>query len=480
MAKNLPQKRKLAQDDSDSEGLLNSADENDDVESEEELDEGANSNESDASASESESDEEASSSPDSDTDQDESVFTWSKSVKMKTVTFQPKESVGPRNLGFDPKSFDNDGLTFVNIFLTDDVWQLLVDMTNLRAHQVMAAKPNDYYARQWSDITIAEMKAFIGVRLSMEYAVIKRRYEKYFSTAAGFLFDTPGYRQVFSRDRFLAIWKFLHVVDEEDAATDKTDKLYKVRPLLKNLLPKFQDHYVPQQALSLDEGMIPSKNRLSIKQYIQSKPIKWGIKSFLLCESATGYIVNAEIYTGKTDGLFIPKLGATGSVVTRLTAPYNGCNYTLYMDRFYNSPTLTRYLLRRGIQSCGTLMPNRKHTPKQLMKTKGKKSKFVRGDSDYLCTKDMSVVVWCDRNPVYFISSFHDPREGANVNRKNRDGSVVPSACPKLIVDYTKNMGGCDLNDQLTKLYRCRRHYRWPRRLMMKVLMWCLYNAYVI
>ena len=46
-----------------------------------------------------------------------------------------------------------------------------------------------------------------------------------------------------------------------------------------------------------NEGMIPSKNGLSIKQYIQSKPIKWGIKSFLQCESATGYIVNAEIYT---------------------------------------------------------------------------------------------------------------------------------------------------------------------------------------
>ena len=50
---------------------------------------------------------------------------------------------------------------------------------------------------------------------------------------------------------------------------------------------------MPRQYTSLDEGMIPTKNRLAIKQYIKDKPIKWGIKSFLLCESETGYILHA-------------------------------------------------------------------------------------------------------------------------------------------------------------------------------------------
>ena len=72
--------------------------------------------------------------------------------------------------------------------------------------------------------------------------------------------------------------------------------------------------------------MIPSKNRLSIKQYIQSKPIKRGAKAFLLCESATGYIYNVEIYTDKTDGLFVPAIGASGSVVARLTHCIEGSN----------------------------------------------------------------------------------------------------------------------------------------------------------
>jgi len=39
------------------------------------------------------------------------------------------------------------------------------------------------------------------------------------------------------------------------------------------------------------------------------------VKAFLLCESATGYIYNVEISTGKTDGMFVPEIGASGSVV---------------------------------------------------------------------------------------------------------------------------------------------------------------------
>jgi len=57
---------------------------------------------------------------------------------------------------------------------------------------------------------------------------------------------------------------------------------------MNHIVQKFQHFYVPSQCMSLDEGMIPAKNRLAIKQYIRMKPVKQGIKSFLLCESDTG------------------------------------------------------------------------------------------------------------------------------------------------------------------------------------------------
>ena len=90
----------------------------------------------------------------------------------------------------------------------------------------------------------------------------------------------------------------MHLVDQTDEAVHKSDKIYKVRPMLDRMLCFFHRYYSPRQQLSLDEGMIPTNNRLAIKQYIRDKPVRWGIKSFLLCEAKTGYILDAEIYTG--------------------------------------------------------------------------------------------------------------------------------------------------------------------------------------
>jgi len=56
-------------------------------------------------------------------------------------------------------------------------------------------KPDDYYARIWTAVTVPEMRAFLGVRLSMEHLLLKPRYADYFSTSCQ-LTNTPGYRAV--------------------------------------------------------------------------------------------------------------------------------------------------------------------------------------------------------------------------------------------------------------------------------------------
>ncbi|KAK3776106.1 hypothetical protein RRG08_046773 [Elysia crispata] len=147
-----------------------------------------------------------------------------------------------------------------------------------------------------------------------------------------------------AHDRFLEIWTYLHAINEKDGTTDKTDKIYKVRPILNTLLEKFRYCYLPKQFLNLDEGMIPTKNRFAIKQYIKDKPIKFGIKSFILCEGDTGYIVASEIYTGKSD-IEVQNLGVTGNVVLWLFKQGEASrkNHILVMDRYYNSVTLTKH-----------------------------------------------------------------------------------------------------------------------------------------
>lgn len=119
--------------------------------------------------------------------------------------------------------------------------------------------------------------------------------------------------------------------------------------------------------------MIPTKNSLSFKQYIRLKPIKWGIKCVLLCESKTGYIVNAEVYTGKTntDAVLLQCLGITGSLVARLCRPYADQNYCNFTDRFYSLVTLAEYMLNeQGTRMCRTAVTSRKLFPRQLCRRK--------------------------------------------------------------------------------------------------------------
>jgi hypothetical protein len=158
-------------------------------------------------------------------------------------------------------------------------------------------------------------------------------------------------------------------VNEDNPDLDKSDKIYKVSPVFEHLLQKFKHYYVPGQNMSLDEGMIPTKNKLSFKQYIKNKPIRWGIKIFILCDAENGYIVNAEVYTGKQEHLNVEtNLGVTGNLVVRLTEDYQGQYYTIYTDRFYTSVKLTKHLLTKQVGLCGTAMTNRHGFPKELIK----------------------------------------------------------------------------------------------------------------
>ena len=370
-------------------------------------------------------------------------------------------------------------LDFLDLFLDNVFWETLTNMTNKRAKQVKEDKPSYYYAKNFADATIAEMKAFISLRLEMEiHGVIKPRFEDYWR-GDNFITDTPGFRTVMTRDRFLALWTFLHFVDEEDPLLDKNDKIYKVRSFLNLLLPRFRHFYAPNQHLSLDEGMIPTKNRLSIKQHIKSKPIKWGIKAYMLTEGDTGYLINADIYTGRKEDSVIEEIGIVGTVVADLvtTAEVEGMNHILVMDRFYNSVSLFNYLVNTlGTHAVGTCMTNCKYFPKEIKE----KKKMKPGDYHYMCHSGIIAIIWQDNSPIHFLSTYHDPTVVGVVNRRKKDGTLHEIGRPELVADYCGYMGGCDINDQVCRLNRTRRHYRWPRRLFIKIFMWACYNAYII
>ena len=99
-----------------------------------------------------------------------------------------------------------------------------------------------------------------------------------------------------NRNKFEKIHKYLHFND--NSKLDACDKLYKVRPLLNHLNDKFCQYAEPMgNHFSLDEAMEPYFGHRGMKQFIRSKPIRYGFKFWCLTRS-DGFLVKFYPYTG--------------------------------------------------------------------------------------------------------------------------------------------------------------------------------------
>ena len=251
--------------------------------------------------------------------------------------------MAPTQLPFTQKAGPNISSTcqsqenYFALVFDEQLWQFLVDQTNLYAAQ----KVN----RTWKMVTVDEMKGFVAVILNM--GVIQLRCIKdYWSTKH--TTDLPFFRSVFSRDRFFEIFRLLHVGD-----VTSTLKRSKIQPLLDRLCPIFKSLYSLSQHVAIDESMITFKGRVGFRQYLKGKPHPWGIKAFVLADSTSGYVHNMCIYYGKETTLLQPELPHTVRVVLTLMEGLHNMGYDLYVDRFYNSPLLAMELKKIGITVTG-------------------------------------------------------------------------------------------------------------------------------
>ena len=78
---------------------------------------------------------------------------------------------------------------------------------------------------------------------------------------------------------------------------------------------------LPKQNVAIDESLTLWKGRLSFAQYIPLKTSKFGIKTFELCESKTGYLWNFIVYTGKVTEFVSDSIPKTESIVKKLLGP---------------------------------------------------------------------------------------------------------------------------------------------------------------
>ncbi|KAJ8946779.1 hypothetical protein NQ318_018989 [Aromia moschata] len=298
-------------------------------------------------------------------------------------------------------------LQYFEAFLDDGLITHIVNETNRYADQKKRGT-------NWFPVTSAEMRVFLGLTI-LQSVVKKPELRQYWSKNP--LLVTPFFSQCLSNKRFEAIHQNLHFSnnDEFDEASHPNPQLNKIWPVYDCLVTKFREAITPEKYIAIDESLLLYKGRLGWIQYIPLKRARFGIKTYMLCESKSGYVWNFIIYTGKQTNLDADykDLPVSSQVVMTLLKPLLNLGYTLTMDNFYNSPQLADLLLTHKTDVYGTLRLSRKEVPNEL-----KSKKLKKGETASYQRGKVTILKWKDkkRNCVDFYCSFKylcgDRKEG--------------------------------------------------------------------
>ncbi|XP_065060872.1 piggyBac transposable element-derived protein 4-like [Rhopilema esculentum] len=286
-------------------------------------------------------------------------------------------------------------------------------------------------------------------------------------------------KKIMARNRFDKITQYLHANDrtkmpgKED---ENYDKLYLVRPILEIVRGNCLKNYNPHMECAVDEAMVAFRGRLDFRQYLLSKPTKYGIKIWMRADSHNGYCNDFSVYLGKPkDGT--RQVGLGRKVVEDLTEPLYGTNSHIYCDNYFCSPALCKSLLEKGLYCCGTVRSNVKGLPFDL-DSKKKVNNLIKdgGDSKQFQNDGILVSAWREkkgRKPVLVVSTNTDSSEGpTTINRRQKDGTMKEVPCVWPIVKYNNFMNAVDHSDQLRTLYpTARSTKRW-----WLYIMWFLYD----
>ncbi|XP_064637143.1 piggyBac transposable element-derived protein 4-like [Lineus longissimus] len=276
------------------------------------------------------------------------------------------------------------------------------------------------------------------------------------------------------RNRFELILKFLHFNDNNTKAPDNTDKLYKIRPVYDLMVAKWRDLYDPGEFISIDEGTLKWRGRLSFRVYNKDKPTKYGIKGYILCDSDTAYCWNLDLYHGQGNTLRETVIGLMDRLLNN--------PYSLYMDNLYNSVELSEELLNTyQVHTCGTLRKNRGE-PVEIRQVGDRGHIIPRFDTVSRSNGTVMVLAWQDKRTVRMVSTKHD-KSTVEVERfkKGGHGEKEKIQKPVCITEYNAHMSGVDNLDQMLSYYPfTRKTIKWHKKVVFYLIEVALHNAFIV
>ncbi|CAI5671651.1 unnamed protein product [Oreochromis niloticus] len=388
-------------------------------------------------------------------------------------------------------------------YFPPEIEDSVIAMTNLEADRRRPAIDG------WKPMGPVEFRAYVG--LLVLAGVYRSRGE-----ACESLWDAESGRSVFRAamplKTFRAYSSALRFDDREarravrgEGGGSGYDKLARIRAVWDEWCARLPAMYRPGPEVTVDERLVPFRGRCPYRQYMPSKPARYGIKIWVACDARSSYAWKMQVYTGKPgkpDKRGPPEKHLAARVVLDLTEGLPpGRNVTC--DNFFTSRELADRLFReRGHMVLGTLRANRPEIPRELRCVKGRAVGSVesvvlagsapRGEGggggggrgpdtiilSYVAKKNKNVLLLTTA-PRYHRRSGPEPwpsrRSGNSKSNGNSDGK------PPLVLHYNRTKGGVDNLDKVVSTYSCRRKTcRWPVALFHNMVDVAAYNAFVL
>lgn len=313
---------------------------------------------------------------------------------------------------------------------------------------------------------VNELYAFISVHIYMGISYLPR-IDMYWSQH----FHHPFVTSLFTRDRYQLLSSCFCITNPNDNNID--DPASHTIEFISHLNIVFPQHYIPSQYLTFDETMCAYKGRSNIRQYIPSKPHKWGYK--IWCLASNNYLLKLRLYEGASDS--DSEYGKTYSLIVDFMKGCENKNHILFIDNFFTSPSLIHHLATMNIAVCGSVRLNRKGMPPSSQINKSILKRMKRGETLHFQKDDICLVIWKDQNILKLLYNHIQPSTKYNALKRWGDNNEkVEMSVHQAIKDYFVNARSVDVLGQL--------HYSYPinRKSVNSTssLIWWLINICIV
>lgn len=371
---------------------------------------------------------------------------WMKHLPTKTIRTRSENKVIRLPTSRLPTRSLKTPIDIFRYFINDKMIDIIVKSTNLYISSI-----SDNFQRERDAKTThpTEVLAFLGLLLYSGVLKANRLNieELWRSDGSGI----EMFRLVMSIKRFRFLLRCLRF-DNKDTRQNRqeTDKLAPIREFFDIFVENCKTGYSLSEYVTVDEKLEAFRGRCSFRQYIPSKPNKYGIKIFALCDAKMYYTANLEVYVGQQPEGPYKVSNSPNDIVERLCNVIKGSARNVTLDNWFTSIPLVETLLKDfKLTVVGTIRKNKKELPLEFSCPT-----HPPGASVFGYTKQCTLVSYVPKKKknVVLVSSLH-----------HDDNIDDASGKPEIITDYNNTKGGVDVVDRLCANYNVARNTkRWP------------------